>query len=65
MYGNDAEGTVRGQSEYVSDLDEVNKSLTLSTMALRLGEPKAIDSGTNVFHRLRLTKVAEEPEENN
>jgi transposase InsO family protein len=62
MYGNEAEGTVRARSEYVSDIDEVNKSLTLSTLVLRLGEPKTVDTGTTVFQRLGFTKETEEPE---
>lgn len=58
MYGNEAKGTVRAKSGFVSDLDEANQSIALNTMALRLGELGTIDTSTSVFHRLGLSNVS-------
>lgn len=66
MYSNlnEAEGTVRAKSEFVSDIDETNKSFALSSMALRFGEPNALDTSATVFQRLGLTGSVVESDDN-
>lgn len=58
MYGNKAKGTRRAKSECVGDLDKLNQSIALSSMALRMGEPGMVDTGVSVFHRLGLSGVS-------
>ncbi|KAG8896078.1 hypothetical protein FRC01_012020, partial [Tulasnella sp. 417] len=55
IYDNEAPGTVRSRSEFVSELQETNNLVSLRAIELRAGEPKTVDTGPAVFHRLGLT----------